>query len=264
MARMPKSKASQLSFFSQAYKNKFVRFSLLGILALLLLPFALNLLNLGGKQTPSTPSVVALTQSVKFNGSEYECTNLQADDKNNIEVLFQLVSMLKESREKLVKWSEDNLNKCGTEEQYNFDFSDIPLETRLKAEALLKSKPYSVKDFQECREFWEKAKQEDYDSKTKEIQKWINDGEKLLSKGGCTSKKLSESEAIKIVSNLPEVKEFEKLLEGVNKPVSFRVIDGNNYWSIQVYEDVKDSETEGHSATFGWYKVDKNTRGVTK
>lgn len=76
--------------------------------------------------------------------------------------------------------------------------------------------------------------------------------------------KLSEAEAIEIVSNLPEVKEFQKLLEGVSKTTSFRALDDDNHWSIQVYEDVQDSETEGHSATFSWFKVDKNTGEVTK
>jgi hypothetical protein len=79
--------------------------------------------------------------------------------------------------------------------------------------------------------------------------------------------KITAEKALEIVSNLPEVKQWEKLFtnpDGTSpktggKPVVVYDSETNTTYVIHVYEDMPD-----HTATFGWYDVDKNTGIVTK
>lgn len=74
--------------------------------------------------------------------------------------------------------------------------------------------------------------------------------------------------AIELVSSQDDVIKFNELLAKKGKKVKFTVEtvleDGISYYLIQVYEDVDDGNGQSHTATFGWYKVDKKTGKVDK
>lgn len=79
----------------------------------------------------------------------------------------------------------------------------------------------------------------------------------------------SENEALSLVANLQEVKEFKKRIEdiGIAKPIV--AIDGypdseNPYYLVHVFEEVPDSADTFHTATFNWYRVDPKTWTVTR
>ncbi len=82
-----------------------------------------------------------------------------------------------------------------------------------------------------------------------------------------TSTKITSDKALEIVSNLPEVKKWEKSFtspDGTSPTTGGTpVIDNDSETSttyvIHVYENMPD-----HTATFNWYYVDKNTGAVTK
>jgi hypothetical protein len=80
-----------------------------------------------------------------------------------------------------------------------------------------------------------------------------------------TCKNITDDRAIQIVKELPEVKEYLKLnFPEENIPVV--VIDKsrstNSLWIVHVFEIVEDNPTEGHTATFNWYALDKCTGNV--
>jgi hypothetical protein len=73
---------------------------------------------------------------------------------------------------------------------------------------------------------------------------------------------ISENDAVKAVENLPQVKEWKKLFSNSDgtspktggKPVFAIDSTIDNSYFVHVYEDMPD-----HTATFGWYVVDKKT-----
>lgn len=69
-------------------------------------------------------------------------------------------------------------------------------------------------------------------------------------------KTLTEDEAIRKVSSLPQVQDFLKRVPGGQVRLDHEELQINSF-IIQVFE-VKD----GHTATFNWYQVDKKTGEV--
>lgn len=69
---------------------------------------------------------------------------------------------------------------------------------------------------------------------------------------------ISKSGAQSIVEKISEVKDYESLLEKNNKKASFIVEDGGDFWRVQVLEVVNNNGLP-HTATFGWYTVNKKT-----
>jgi len=70
--------------------------------------------------------------------------------------------------------------------------------------------------------------------------------------------KVTESKAVDIIKQLPEVKNFLNL----PFPSSSRTVveidhSSNDNWYVHIYEIVKDTTTSSHTATFNWYGVDK-------
>lgn len=69
--------------------------------------------------------------------------------------------------------------------------------------------------------------------------------------------KITASDTIDAVRNLPEVKDYLKEVPGAKVVLDHEEPETNSYF-IQVFE-VKN----GHTNTFNWYKVDKNTGKIT-
>lgn len=60
-----------------------------------------------------------------------------------------------------------------------------------------------------------------------------------------------DAEAIDIVSNYPEVKDFLRRMKDVSQPVVFNAEKNGNSWNIQVAED-----HPSNLATYNWYTID--------
>lgn len=100
-------------------------------------------------------------------------------------------------------------------------------------------------------------------------------------KAGSEEWKISMEEAVNKVKDLPEVEEFLKRGE-TRKTDEFGTIvyspvvsadlepsESNLFWTVHVWDDVTEYDREGkeisgHSATFGWYKVNARTGEVVK
>lgn len=81
------------------------------------------------------------------------------------------------------------------------------------------------------------------------------------------NKNISEQQAISIVKNLPEVNAYFNLGTQNAKPFIKAEDRKNNYWYVQVAEvvedtEVKDMERTSHTATFNWYKIDRNSGDI--
>lgn len=78
-----------------------------------------------------------------------------------------------------------------------------------------------------------------------------------------------DQQAITFVSNLREVKDFKARINGIGKTKPVVAIDSkpnqtNNYYLIQVFEDVSDGGSSGHTATFNWYRVYPDSWKITR
>ena len=74
---------------------------------------------------------------------------------------------------------------------------------------------------------------------------------------------ISEAQALSKVRERTEVVKYEAVLTKAGKKVTFEVEDGDDSWSVHVFEIVSDGESS-HTATFGWYSVDKKTGEIQK
>lgn len=70
-------------------------------------------------------------------------------------------------------------------------------------------------------------------------------------------------EAFSLVEKQKEVIEFEKELAKAGKKAKYGIEDGGDVWLVQVYEIVEQND-EGHTATFNWYRVNKETKEISK
>lgn len=73
--------------------------------------------------------------------------------------------------------------------------------------------------------------------------------------------KVTKEQALAAIKNLPEVQEFVRLVSP--KHAEFEVEDWDIDWAVHVFELVI-GENSVHTATFGWYRVDKQTGLVEK
>lgn len=69
--------------------------------------------------------------------------------------------------------------------------------------------------------------------------------------------------AIALVKKQKEVIEFERQLARLEKKANYGVEDDGDDWLVRVYEIVE-QDGEGHTATFNWYRVNKETKKITK
>lgn len=78
---------------------------------------------------------------------------------------------------------------------------------------------------------------------------------------------IGESKAVRLVSARPEVKAWMELVKrkSPRNKVKFKA-EGPSMgrYTVQAYEEVDDGNGQSHTATFGWYEVDKKTGEVVK
>lgn len=70
-------------------------------------------------------------------------------------------------------------------------------------------------------------------------------------------------EALALIEKQPEVLSFEKELAKAGKKAVLGVRGDGDDWLVQVYEIVEQNG-ETHTATFNWYRVNKETKRVTR
>lgn len=140
-----------------------------------------------------TVSTILIAVSVKkytlsLNGKNYKCSTLSNEDKKSLSLNAELISKVKKISADSVKGYEDKISECGTEKEYEISPELKKLIPPDVEELLIQyheTKPYSIKDFQECRRLWEDAKKESYDRWITENKKWEDYEIKLLTKNKC-------------------------------------------------------------------------------
>lgn len=76
---------------------------------------------------------------------------------------------------------------------------------------------------------------------------------------------ITKDQALAAIESRNEVKEYQKMLTEAGKNAEIEVENGDGEWSVHVFEIVKnDRDGSSHTATFGWYRVDKKTGTVEK
>lgn len=75
---------------------------------------------------------------------------------------------------------------------------------------------------------------------------------------------VNQTQALFKIKTRPEVVKYEADLRKAGKKASFETQDDGEQWSIQVFEIVKNGDEPSHTATFGWYTVNKKTGKINK
>lgn len=129
--------------------------------------------------------------SITLNQKKYICLPLSKDNKSNLIALSILVEGYTDTRDMSMKRYEKELNNCGTEKEFEIlpeHRKIMPLDhqdTLDKVNEMLSALPYTIKDFQECRDTLKKDMQDSEDESNSEINRWSNEVDKLLSKNNC-------------------------------------------------------------------------------
>ena len=74
---------------------------------------------------------------------------------------------------------------------------------------------------------------------------------------------ISIKEAQNKIMEITEVREYIQTLSDAGSVTQFVVEDLGDEWNVHVFEIVKNGDIS-HTATFGWYRVDKNTGEVNR
>ncbi len=69
--------------------------------------------------------------------------------------------------------------------------------------------------------------------------------------------------AERTVASLPEVQSYAQTLAQSGAKATITAEDAGETWNVHIYEIVQDGDSS-HTATFGWYTVDKKTGRVEK
>ncbi len=107
-------------------------------------------------------------------------------------------------------------------------------------------------------ETWVNIKGAIHEDVIKEYQEMIN---KIM---GSFDPVAGRREAFDTVKAEKEVKKYTKRLSAEGKEVTFGLEDGGDVWLVQVYEIIVERDGSSHTATFNWYRVNKETLKVTK
>lgn len=75
---------------------------------------------------------------------------------------------------------------------------------------------------------------------------------------------VSQTEALFKVKSQSEVVKYVADLKKAGSKASFETQDNDDEWSVQVFEIVKNEGEVSHTATFGWYLINKNTGQITR
>ena len=139
------------------------------------------------------------TFSFTVNDKKYDCTAINGEVKNNIKVLSDLISSLKDAEDQNVQAYVEKINNCGTEKEYELTSEDQnnltvqPTWAKLQptVQTLLEEYrriyPSSTNHTQSCKKFWEEAMIQSDTESSFEVSKWENEIEKLLSKNSCVA-----------------------------------------------------------------------------
>lgn len=79
-----------------------------------------------------------------------------------------------------------------------------------------------------------------------------------------TAQTIDEAQALSKIRLRTEVVKYEADLAKAGKKATFEAQDDGEEWIIQVFEIVQNKGEASHTATFGWYRVDKKTGKVIK
>jgi len=74
---------------------------------------------------------------------------------------------------------------------------------------------------------------------------------------------VTKEQAVAKVGALSEVVEYKNMLIEAGKKALLEAEDGESDWNVHVFEIVGEGE-DAHTATFGWYRVNKKTGAVEK
>ena len=77
------------------------------------------------------------------------------------------------------------------------------------------------------------------------------------------SKPKEAKDAVSLVEQLPEVVEYKKTLQDAGSTFHIEAEDSDTSWAVHVFEVVSQGDSS-HTATFGWWEVNKTTGEVTK
>jgi len=90
-------------------------------------------------------------------------------------------------------------------------------------------------------------------------------GNKGISEGGSgVTGEVDKNGATEIVAKLPDVDKFCRQLDAAGKRAILDTTEEDaQTWMVHVYEIVDDGNSMSHTATFGWFKVDKKTGKVS-
>lgn len=127
------------------------------------------------------------SEKLLLNDKFYSCSPLTKEDRNNLKVLSSLLNDLKNIKENSIKRWEEKLNQCGTEKEFEVSqgLKEMFPESASFLEQYGKSKPYTIKDFQSCKTFWENAKRQTEKEQNAGIENQEKQIEKILSKNNC-------------------------------------------------------------------------------
>lgn len=126
--------------------------------------------------------------SITLDQKKYICFPLPKEDRSSLIALSKLVSGLTDIKDKRMKYYENKLNNCGTEKEYETSpelEKIIPSYIQAMLDEYHRTEPYTIKDFQKCKEFLTKDRQNSENDSNSEINRWSDEVNKLLAKNNC-------------------------------------------------------------------------------
>ncbi|MBI5621555.1 hypothetical protein HY933_01665 [Candidatus Falkowbacteria bacterium] len=74
---------------------------------------------------------------------------------------------------------------------------------------------------------------------------------------------ITANDARATVQALPEVRQYAEMLTQAGTEAQIVVEDSGEEWNVHVFEIVNNGDST-HTATFGWYRVNKKTGEITR
>ncbi len=137
----------------------------------------------------STQSIRNFSFTVR--GTKYDCAAINEKDNQDIIAYSNLIKRIRDISNQSSKDWEEKINTCGTEKEYESSSPEMQKiwekypDIKADYEEYQRTKTYTINDFQECKKYWEEAKNKSNTEFLSEINKWENEIEKLLSKNNC-------------------------------------------------------------------------------
>ncbi len=230
--------------FKESVSMLLVKHKLLTIFLMVIL-LSVFYLSLSNKQYKLTePSQIKSTtninptnvkKTVSVNGEEYSCLTITKEDENNIKLLDDLISSFKQIGEKSIEGYEGKFTTCGTESEFDYSNSYlIPSDIKGLMEEYHRTKTYTVRDFQKCREFWSNAKNKSLTETNAQIEINQKQLDRTLSKNNCVLvgsplEQLSELKDEFNQNNFPNFKPQEQAQKNLKEFLIKDYYSNNNY-----------------------------------